>query len=170
MTAAYRQKLLNWFCSLALLAVAMSASLIFAWFFDLPRWLYERQASEWDAIAWSMQNPMLNYIIYFPFLLFWHLSDFSEARVANSTLLQRFLSYRIFAWTIFIALLLNNLMSIGLWESNSCEKLQGALHLQCFVETSPWLMKPWTLMDLLAIILCIAKAVFSIYSLKKSKS
>jgi len=80
MSAEYRQKLLNWFCSVLLVALVTSLCLVAMWFIDRP----------WERPGWRGQPPALRHfgdyagevdehVLLFPILLvlalIWHLFD-----------------------------------------------------------------------------------------------
>ena len=167
MTEAYRSKLLNWFCSVALLLTASALTPLFYWFIDLPKWMEISLSVDLATIVGQFSDSLLLYPLLFPIFLIWHLFDFIQRGLPERLWSTRLTSYGSFLSAMTLAIILFLLMDLGLFQYNSCDQLEGALFHQCYVRPSLWLMFPWLAALGLAIVLCIAKAGFSIRSLFK---
>lgn len=164
MSEAYRQKLLNWFCSMALLVLTTTLATSIAWFRHFPESIRGPGNIDIYWIASAISDNLLTYAIYFVPMVFWHLFDFIERSEPASLWTRSVASYRPLILLLFATMVLWLAVVAGLWEYNSCDELQGALHYACYVELSDWLFVPWMIGMGLALLLCIAKAVISIRS------
>lgn len=164
MSDAYRQKLLNWFCSmlLALLVAALSASIV--WFYKVPKSTAIYGHPDLTAIAGLIGESLMIYPIYFLPMAIWHFFDFIERQEPAPLSRHRLTRWRTFLSTLIATTVFWLGMAMELWQYNSCDNLDGAFYFQCLVGPSPWLFWPWLLGMGVALLLCIAKAVFSIRS------
>lgn len=97
MTDAYRQKLLNWFCSMALLLLICSLAMGLTWW----RIIIHHQAfgylGEFDVYAPNAALGMMAYFLFFPAIAFWHFCDFLQRTEAETGWNGVFSTYRGFA-------------------------------------------------------------------------
>lgn len=102
MSEAYRQKLLNWFCSMSLLALVCSLALVIGWRIVSINVGLGYSNAELPIYAGPFGESFMPYFQYFPALAFWHLCDFLQ----DSEKVPRwgwFSRYRGFALLLLIA-------------------------------------------------------------------
>jgi len=164
LTGEYRQKLLNWFCSVALVLAFAALSPLIYWFVYLPDWIETSLTGEFAEVAGLLGETFLIYPLLLPVILFWHFWDFIQKDASAGRWSLRLAAYRIFVMVVVAAMTLWLLMASGVFTINSCHALDGALYFECYIHQPYWLMLPFLAAVCLALILCIAKAVFSISS------
>jgi len=78
MSAEYRQKLLNWFCSVALLLLVCTLAFAITWRMVT---LNMTMIGRTDLVdhAGPLSTGFMAYFIFFPAIAFWHLCDFLQA-------------------------------------------------------------------------------------------
>lgn len=101
MSAEYRQKLLNWFCSMALLLLICTLSLGITWRMVTLSMVYTGRTDLVDH-AGSLSTGFMAYLIFFPAIAFWHLCDFLQASEPHQTG-GIFTRYRGFAILLLLA-------------------------------------------------------------------
>ena len=167
MTCPLRQKLLNWLCSIGLVLLTTILAIVIQWFEIAPLLLSEDAMGNSEAV-WRLAEPLLVYVLLTPVFLFWHFFDLIERQIDDAVPQAKFALYRSFLMVMIFGIVLLTMMSLGIWQYNSCDELDGALFHQCYIQSSFWLMGPWLAAMACAIFLCLFKAVYSIRSLIKN--
>jgi hypothetical protein len=162
--AAYRQKLLNWFCSMGLVLLAMIVSVTHGWFFELPDRVFSRDTFDIVDIVIVFGEPLILYPFFAAPLMIWHFFDFVEQAPPKSSWGKKATQYKAFFGVMTVNLALFVLMEIGLWKYNSCDDFKGVYFSSCYSGPSSWLEIPWFATLGVALLLCIVKAGFSIRS------
>ncbi len=133
MSDAYRHKLLNWFCSMGLLALVCSIALGLHWY----RIVVIATAHGWGDTFPDYAGPLSEgfsaYPMFFPALAFWHLCDFVERPRKLGQGGGWFTSYRLFATLLVLAAPVAAVAaSDGVWLTGSsgvfCTSSIGDLH------------------------------------------
>ncbi|MEL7197383.1 MAG: hypothetical protein AAGL10_03625 [Pseudomonadota bacterium] len=170
MTDAFRQKLLNWFTSMAILLLASAIHPLHFWFFRLQDSHQFGWSDDLVRIAGPFGETLLFYPLMLPIFLIWHLSDFIQNGLPSSRKELMLTRYSSFLLVMVASMVPFTLMVMGLWQYNSCDELPDAFFHQCILEPSWWLMTPWLATIFLALVLCITKGAISVRSLlKKAK-
>lgn len=165
---AFRQKLLNWLCSIGIVMLATVVPFVHYWLVKLPDY-QSRIVGEINLAGHflMLSEQLIFFVLYAPLIVGWHLADFIERRAPLNEWLGRSLDYPSLFWLLSLASLLYVLMSVGFLEYNSCDALPLAMYHSCIVQPSLVLMIPWVIATILALLLCIVKAVWSVWSLIK---
>ncbi len=103
MSDAYRQKLLNWFCTMLLLLLVCALSLCLGWRIILTN--AELAGGDWplDAFAGFLGEAFRPYFMFFPLLAIWHMFDFLEADSNPPRRKGWFADYRSFLILLMVA-------------------------------------------------------------------
>ena len=166
MTDAYRQKLLNWLCTIGLVLIATVLMPLRYWFFDLPE-LQSRILNplELSSIAGPFAESFLYYVLVAPIALLWHLGHFIETRPPRYRFIEFASRYALFVSLIATSIALHLLMLLRVWEYDSCDELPDALFWECMVYPSPVLTILWIAAMVLALALGVFKIGYSVWSL-----
>lgn len=164
MTEGYRQKLLNWFCSMSILLATAALSALLVWFVHVPRILGYGPPRDLVTIAGPFGESLVAYPIYFLPVAVWHLLDFLQARELHGTWGKRFTRYRNFAACTALSQLSFLLAVWGILNVTSCPEGEFYFY-QCTVGPPWWLWLIFTASSLLALALCIGKGIIAIRSL-----
>lgn len=172
MSAEYRQKLLNFFCSALLVSLVTALCLVAMWFVDRP----------WELAGWRDEPPTIRhfgdyagtvgeYLLFFPILLvptlIWHMFDLLQRSEPEGGFAAHFSSVR--TWWIVIGLLGLTLVLSSTGHFTYTAPCGGGfvfLWQDCYY-TKGVVWIPLIILLLFAPILCMGKAAISIRSLIK---
>lgn len=170
MSERYRQKLLNFICSMLLI---WSAGLIIAylsWLFALRGGRAENGAVDLFPALYVLGESLLIGVILSVFALFWHFLDFAQRAISPIRFVSLSTRYPTFAFAIAGFALTYILLSTGYFTSNSCEQPDGALFHECYWITSLWIWIPFTIFGISLLVLCVLKAVDTMVSFSRRRT
>jgi hypothetical protein len=99
----YRQRLLNWFCSILLLLLVCALTLLLAWRIITINFSFYGGPAGIDKYAGPMGVSFFAYVMYFPAIAFWHFCDFLERKQGKLPWKGWFSSYRSFLVLLLLA-------------------------------------------------------------------
>jgi hypothetical protein len=154
MSAAFRQKLLNWTCSVMGLLLYCTILLIQLWLAVTNSHNADlNMIPDWPPI---LIPAMEAYIFGFTLIAFWHLFDFIQISKKGKGALEFFSSYGVWINSLAAIALVQICKYSGLIETHLC--------IWCNPSFPPWISLLFLLLLLIVIILCMAKAVIAIRS------
>ncbi|NRD88465.1 hypothetical protein C8024_01805 [Sphingopyxis sp. BSNA05] len=164
MTSEYRQKLLNWLTSMAILMAVTVFSLAAKWFLGLWMMTSVNTTDKFADIAGPMGEAFLAYPIFFLPLLVWHSFDFIQEQKPNSRWAANLSSYPPLLASIAISGIAFILISSGEFTVMHCPEPMGPEFgfQHCFHGPATWLNFLFYMPLLISFLLCISKAIFSI--------
>mgnify|MGYP006406851795 FL=1 len=169
MSEGYRQKLLNFVCSMFL---AWSAGLIVAnlsWFVTLRDGRAENGAVDPFPALYALGESLIILVIFLILAISWHLLDFAQRAISPIRFVRLSTRYSTFVLTLTGFILANILLSTGYFTSNSCEQLDGALFHECYITISPWILIPWGIFGVSLLVLNVLKAVDTMISFSRTR-
>ncbi len=157
MNQEFRQKLLNWLCTILVVLAGTSLALLITWFITIPNVLYR----DFDGDAYGLTVPLIEAFLLYPLLLvpsmLWHFLDFLEKHRPLHPYGRHICGYPAFLTALSLLITLFLLASTGYFTHNSCDDLNGALFYECFITISQWIMIPLFLALLGLLIICVTK-------------
>ena len=161
MTDAFRQKLLNFLCSMLVVLLLISGSALVAWFVAAPRMLAQPYGGAY-LTAWMMGEAFIVYAALAPPSLIWHLSNFLWSGKAKPGWAGWLFAYPVFLAALGITGFAWILASSGSFTYQDCPDLDGAFFYSCPIVISPWVMIPLYLGLVSLLILCVVQASMAI--------
>ena len=157
MSLEFRQKLLNWFCTVMVVLGGTSVALLVTWSNTAPYVL----DSSLEGDAYRLTAPLAEAFLLYPILvapsMFWHLLDFLQENAPLHAGGRIICGYPAFLATLTLLTSLWLLASTGYFTHNSCDDLDGALFHQCFITISRWIMIPIFFCLFGLLVICITK-------------
>lgn len=165
MTKDWHQKLLDWFCSVGVVLLTQVIALCQVLLWQIPHYFASVGQFYDDGYAAGIIGETFVVLgILLPVIIFWHFWDLLQARPPRSLWGRRLSCFWNFSLVLGVTVFLWLLMGTGLFTTNSCDELKGALFNECYISISNWVMVPFAIAVCLLLILCAAKALASIGS------
>lgn len=165
MSEAYRQKLLNWWCSMLVLLLLAISAIAARWLFYVPFMMMMTEV-ESVRIEW-MLDPMLHYFIWFLPLAFWHVADAFQLGQPSGRWARAIASYPAMIGSFLLLSTTLVFMASGLWESSGFCGGSFLILMQACAFPSLAFRIPANLSLWFLLILCMGKTVISIRSRSK---
>lgn len=165
MNAAYRQKLLNYFCTVLLIWAGTFIGLLIVWTVGIP----EVRSSGFTEVTYPalamIAEALIVYVLLFPLALFWHLMDFIGKNRPSSPWWNRICDFPAFACALTSVIVFWLLAGTGFFTLNSCDALDGVYYHECFITISLFIMVPLFIAALALLVICAAKFFTTFHSL-----
>lgn len=125
MSEAFRQKLLNWFCSMLVLLLSCSIFAILNWHSILTTTSLIGEFQQVENYVPLLGEGLAGYLMFFPFFLFWHGFDFVEKDAqppASRSMIGRYSFFLIIKIIVIASLIAAVVMDQNGW--NQCHSPQ----------------------------------------------
>ena len=164
MTAAYRQKLLNWFCSVLIVCAGSVLMILISFYVDTSNTLSTRIDEDGGETISLFAENLIAYFIFLIPAAFWHFSDFMQKRELYNPFNRFISSYRLFIISFLAWISTFLFAATGHFTRNSCDDMPDAYFHSCAISFSPWLEVALFASSLAVFCICLAKLTATLFS------